>query len=87
MPSAYFSWLTLDRIGLTENGTDNFSMYDEQGAEFLFHPLPGLAMDEVTRLLVEVDRGGGYAQSLDVQLYNWISAEYDVSSITVMARS
>ena len=78
LPSAYFSWLTLDRIGLTENGTDNFSMYDEQGAEFLFHPLPGLAMDEVRRLQVEVDRGGGYAQSLDIQLYNWISAEYDV---------
>ena len=78
LPSAYFSWLTLDRMGLTENGTDNFSLYEEQGAEFLFHPLPGLAMDEVTRLLVEVDRGGGYAQSLDVQLYNWLSAEYDV---------
>ena len=78
LPSAYFSWLALDRIGLTENGTDNFSMYDEQGAEFLFHPLPGLAMDEVTRLHVEVDRGGGYAQALDIQLYNWISAEYDV---------
>ncbi|MCY4062191.1 MAG: hypothetical protein OXG53_07475 [Chloroflexi bacterium] len=78
LPSSYFSWLTLDRIGLTENGTDNFSLYDEQGAEFLFHPLPGMAMAEVRRLLVEVDRGGGYAQSLDIQLFNWNSAEYDV---------
>lgn len=78
LTSEYFSWLTLDRMGLTDNGTDNFSLYEEQGAEFLFHPLPGLAMDEVSRLLVEVDRGGGYAQSLDVQLYNWRSDEYDI---------
>jgi hypothetical protein len=35
-------------------------------------------MDEVVHLRVEVDRGGGYAQSLDVQLYNWINGEYEV---------
>ena len=78
LTSGYFSWLTLDRIGLTDNGADNFSLYEKQGVEFLFHPLPGLAMDEVSRLHVEVDRGGGYAQSLDIQLYNWINDEYDV---------
>ncbi len=77
LASGYFSWLTLDRMGLTDNGADNFSLYEKQGVEFLFHPLPGLAMDEVSRLHVEVDRGGGYAQSLDIQLYNWDSDEYD----------
>ena len=78
LTSDYFSWIALDRQGITDNGTDNFSLYEEQGVEFLFHPLPGLAMDEVARLHIEVDRGGGYAQSLDVQLYNWISGEYDI---------
>lgn len=78
LTSAYFSWLTLDRKGISDNGTDSFSLYEEGGVEFLFHPLPGLAMDEVRRLHVEVDRGGGYAQSLDVELYNWRSGEYEV---------
>ena len=78
LPSSYFSWLTLDRQGITANGPDNFSLYEEQSVEYLFHPLPGLAMDEVTRLDVEVDRGGGYAQSLAVELYNWRAEEYDV---------
>ena len=78
LTSDYFSWMTLDRKGIIDNGTDNFSLYEEQRVEFLFHPLPGLAMDAVSRLHVEVDRGGGYAQSLDVELYNWISDEFDV---------
>ena len=78
MTSEYFSWLTLDRKGISDNGTDGFSLFEEQGVEFIFHPLPGLAMDQVSRLFVEVDRGGGYAQSLDVELYNWRNGEYDV---------
>ena len=78
LTSEYFSWLTLDRMGLTDNGTDNFSLYEEGSTEFLFHPLPGMAMDEVSRLHVEVDRGGGYAQSLAIELYNWTNDEYDV---------
>ncbi|MDE2774501.1 MAG: hypothetical protein OXI77_01040 [Chloroflexota bacterium] len=78
LTSEYFSWLTLDRIGLTDNGTDNFSLYEEHGVEYLFHPLPGLALDEVSQLHVEVDRGGGYAQSLAVELYNWRADDYDI---------
>jgi len=78
LTSDYFSWMALDRIGITDNGTDNFSLYEAQGVEFLFHPLPGMAMDEVVHLHIEVDRGGGYAQSLDAELYNWLSREYDV---------
>ena len=34
-------------------------------------------MDEVNRMVVEVDRGGGYAQSLDIELFNWAANEYD----------
>ena len=78
LTSGYFSWLSLDRAGITDNGPDNFSLYEEQSVEFLFHPLPGLAMDEVSRLHVEVDRGGGYAQSLAVELYDWRAEDYDV---------
>lgn len=78
LTSEYFSWLTLDRMGLTDNGTDNFSLFEEQGVEFLFHPLPGLALDEVSQLHIEVDRGGGYAQSLAVELYNWRADDYDI---------
>lgn len=78
LTSEYFGWLSLDRQGIADNGPDNFSLYEEQSVEFLFHPLPGLAMDEVTRLHVEVDRGGGYAQSLAVELYNWRAEDYDV---------
>ena len=29
-------------------------------------------------MLVEVDRGGGYAQALGVELYDWTRHEYDV---------
>jgi len=35
-------------------------------------------MDEVDRLVIEVDRSGGYAQSLDTELFNWVENEYDV---------
>ncbi|MCY3977700.1 MAG: hypothetical protein OXG23_06340 [Chloroflexi bacterium] len=78
LTSEYFTWLTLDRKGVSDNGTDGFSLFEGQSVEFIFHPLPGLAMDDVSRLYVEVDRGGGYAQSLDTELYNWRSGEYDV---------
>ena len=53
-------------------------MFEEQSVEFLFHPLPGLAMDSVEHLLVDVDRGGGYGQALHVELYDWLRGDYDV---------
>ena len=67
-----FSWMTLDRQGVTDNGTDGFSLFEEQSVEYLFHPLPGLAMDSVEYMLVDVDRGGGYGQALHVELYDWL---------------
>ena len=73
-----FSWMTLDRQGVTDNGADGFSLYEEQSVEFLFHPLPGLAMDAVERMLVDVDRGGGYGQALHVELYDWTRDDYEV---------
>ena len=78
LTSENFSWITLDRQGLTDNGTESFSLFKEQGVEFLFHPLPGLAMDTVDYMLVDVDRGGGYAQALGVELYDWTRHEYDI---------
>ena len=73
-----FSWMTLDRHGVIDNGTDGFSLFEGQSVEFLFHPLPGLAMDRVDRMLIDVDRGGGYGQALHVELYDWLRGEYDV---------
>lgn len=73
-----FSWMTLDRQGVIDNGTDGFSLYEEQSVEYLFHPLPGLAMESVERMLVDVDRGGGYGQALRVELYDWIQDDYEV---------
>lgn len=73
-----FSWMTLERDGVIDNGPDGFSLYEEQSVEFLFHPLPGLAMDSVERMLVDVDRGGGYGQALHVELYNWLRGDYDI---------
>lgn len=73
-----FSWMTLDRQGVTDNGADGFSLFEEQSVEFLFHPLPGLAMDTVEHMLVDVDRGGGYGQALHVELYDWTRSDYDV---------
>ena len=78
LTSEYFTWMTLERSGITGNGADGFSLFETQGVEFLFNPLQGLVMDEVDRMVVEVDRGGGYAQSLDVELFNWTENEYDV---------
>ncbi|MCY3779322.1 MAG: hypothetical protein OXG78_03350 [Chloroflexi bacterium] len=77
LTSEHFSWITLDRQGITDNGTDNFSLFEGQSVEFLFHPLPGLALDVVDRLLVDVDRGGGFAQALAVELYDWTRGEYE----------
>lgn len=78
LTSEHFTWMTLERDGIRANGADGFSLFEAQRAVFLFNPLPGLAMDEVDRMVVEVDRGGGYAQSLDVELFNWAANEYDV---------
>ena len=77
LTSENFSWLSIDRQGITDNGTEDFSLYEGQSVEFLFHPLPGLAMDVVEHMLVEVDRGGGYAQALATELYDWTREEYD----------
>ncbi len=77
LTSENFSWLTLDREGITGNGTENFNLYEGQAVEFLFHPLPGLAMDVVDHLMVDVDRGGGYAQALAVEVYDWTRSEYE----------
>lgn len=78
LTSEHFSWMALERQGLADNGTDNFSMYEDNAVAFLFQPLPGLAMTQVEHLRVEVDRGGGFTQSLDVQLYDWARGEYIV---------
>ena len=72
-----FSWMTLDRQGVADNGTESFSLYEEQSVEFLFHPLPGLALDSVEHMLVDIDRGGGYGQALHVELYDWRQGDYD----------
>ncbi len=78
LASEHFTWLTIERVGgLRDNGTDGFSLYEEQGVEFLFHPLPHLELDTVDFMLVEVDRSGGYAQVLDIELYNWQNGDYD----------
>ena len=80
LTTQHFSWLTLEREGITGNGPDNFSLFEGQSVEFMFHPLPGLALDQVERLFIDVDRGGGYAQGLAVELYDWARGEYDVFS-------
>ena len=78
LASEYFTWMTLERSGgIPSSGPDGFSLFEDQGVTFLFNPLPGLVMDEVSRMVVEVDRGGGYAQSLDIELFNWAANEYD----------
>ena len=78
--SEHFSWITLSREGISHHGTEDFNLYEGQSVEFLFNPLPGLALDDVERLFVEVDRGGGYAQSLDIEVFNWRTEEYDAYS-------
>ena len=77
LTTEYFTWLTTDRQGISGNGTEDFNLYEGQQVEFIFHPLPGLAMDAVERLHIEVDRGGGYAQALDVKVFNHRSSTYD----------
>ena len=78
LTSEHFSWFALSRDGIEHQGTETFNLYEGQSVEFLLHPLPGLEMDAVERLFVEVDRGGGYAQQLNVELYNWFTDDYDV---------
>lgn len=73
-----FVWMTTDRVGLTEGGTDNLTLYETQRVDFRFTPLAPLYLDEVDQLKVELDRGGGYAQSLTFELYNWESGEYEL---------
>ena len=78
LTSEHFSWLTLDRQGLTANGTDDFSLYEEQEVTFQFVPLPGLALPTVEHLRVEVDRGGGFVNTVEVHLYDWQLGEYEI---------
>lgn len=77
LTSENFTWMTLERVGITENGTDNFSLFETQQVEMRLTPLSELVLDEVDSMIVEVDRGGGYAQSLIVELFNWRANEYD----------
>jgi len=71
LTTEHFSWMTLQREGPSDNGPDEFTLYEGHSVEFLFTPLPGMALDTVQRLRVDVDRGGGYVQALDLQLYDW----------------
>ena len=77
LTSQHFSWMTLERVGTNDNGTDNFTLYEDGSVIFQFTPLPGLSMREVSHLHVDVDRGGGFAQGLDVLIYDWSSGEYE----------
>lgn len=77
LTSENFTWMTIDRVGITHNGVDDFVLYEEHLVEYLLTPLPGLAMDEVDQLFIEVDRTGGFAQSLQVELLNWRTNTYD----------
>lgn len=78
MTSEHFTWMTLERVGVTNNGTENFNLFETQQVEYRISPLHGLSMDEVDTLIVEVDRGGGYAQSLQVELLNQQTNEYEL---------
>jgi len=75
--SEYFSWMSIERLNVTESGTDGLTLFETQEVAYRFTPLPGMVMDEIDMLVVEVDRGGGYAQSLVVELYNFDTDEYD----------
>ena len=76
LASEHFSWMSRLRDGAAFSGTDNFSMYEQQFVEFLIAPLQGMALDSVQRMLLEVDRSGGYAQSLDILLWDWTAGEF-----------
>ena len=78
LTSENFTWMTIDRVGITDEGTEDFNLYETQSVEYRFSPLPELVMTEVDKLEVLVDRGGGYAQSLEVELLNWQTDEYDL---------
>jgi len=73
----YYTWMTLNRNGITEGGTDNFNLFETQEVELRFTPFEAMIMDEIDAITIEVDRGGGYAQSLIVELYDWERGEYD----------
>ena len=77
LPSGHFSWMTLSRDGVAGNGTEQFTLYEGHSVEFLLAPQPGLELDRLRRLHLEVDRGGGYGQSLDIQVYDWAKREYE----------
>lgn len=77
LTTEFFTWMTLDRVGITENGTEDFNLFETQSVEYRFNPLPEMIMDEVDFMVIEVDRGGGYAQSLVVEVFNWRDNAYD----------
>ena len=77
LTTEYYTWMTLSRDGITESGTDNFNLFETQGVELRFTPFEEMIMDEIDAITIEVDRGGGYAQSLIVELYDWERGEYD----------
>ncbi len=78
LTTEHYTWMTLNRQGITEGGTDNFNLFETQEVEFRFNPLQQLVMDEVDSIIIEVDRGGGYAQLLNIELYDWERGEYDL---------
>lgn len=78
MTSEHFTWMTLDRVGITNNGTESFSLFETQQAEFRINPLSNMVMGEVDKLVVEVDRTGGYGNSLQVEIFNWQANEYEL---------
>ncbi len=78
LTTEYYTWMTLNRNGITEGGTEDFNLFETQEVEYRFNPIQEMVMDEVDKLIVEVDRGGGYAQSLIVEVYDWERGEYDL---------
>lgn len=76
--SEYFTWMSLERVGVNESGTENLTLFETQQVLYRFTPLPQMVMDEIDMMMFEIDRGGGYAQSLIVELYDWDREEYDV---------
>lgn len=78
LTSENFTWMTVDRVGTTNKGTEDFNLFETQLIEYRFSPFPDLVMSEVDQLVVHVDRGGGYAQSLEVELLNWRTHEYEL---------
>lgn len=77
LTTEHYTWMTINRTGISESGTDNFNLFETQEVVLQFNPLQEFIMDEIDSLVVEVDRGGGYAQSLTVELFDWERGEYD----------